>query len=47
MFKSSAIGAKALIPNPALKRLEFLLGKWRTEGSHQTRVFDLNLTLTA
>ena len=34
MAQSSAIGAKALIPNPALKPLEFLIGDWRTTGSH-------------
>ncbi len=28
------IGAKAQIPNPALKPLEFMLGEWRTTGSH-------------
>ncbi|HEU0098830.1 MAG TPA: hypothetical protein VFQ67_08640 [Allosphingosinicella sp.] len=27
-------GAKALIPNPALKPLEFLVGEWRTAGTH-------------
>jgi hypothetical protein len=32
--QSSPIGAKALIPNPALKPLEFLIGEWRTSGSH-------------
>jgi hypothetical protein len=34
MTQSSAIGAKALITNPALKPLEFLIGEWRTTGSH-------------
>lgn len=34
MSKSSAIGAKALIPNPALKPLEFLIGDWETTGTH-------------
>jgi hypothetical protein len=34
MSQSSAIGAEALIPNPALKPLEFLIGEWRTTGSH-------------
>jgi len=28
------IGAKALSTNPALKPLEFLVGEWRTTGSH-------------
>jgi hypothetical protein len=28
------IGHEAAIPNPALKGLEFLIGEWRTEGSH-------------
>lgn len=28
------IGAEAAMPNPALKPLEFLVGEWRTEGSH-------------
>ncbi|MGH7646657.1 MAG: hypothetical protein ACREND_00955 [Gemmatimonadaceae bacterium] len=28
------IGSEAAIPNPALKPLEFLVGQWRTEGSH-------------
>jgi len=32
--QSSPIGAKALIPNPALKPLEFLIGEWRTTGTH-------------
>ena len=30
----ASIGAEALIPNPALKPLEFLIGAWRTTGSH-------------
>ncbi len=34
MSQSSAIGAGARIPNPALKPLEFLIGEWRTTGSH-------------
>lgn len=28
------IGSEAAIPNPALKPLAFLIGEWRTEGSH-------------
>jgi hypothetical protein len=31
---SSPTGAEALIPNPALKPLEFLVGEWRTTGTH-------------
>ncbi|HEX8239624.1 MAG TPA: hypothetical protein VF574_07790 [Allosphingosinicella sp.] len=27
-------GAKARVPNPALKPLEFLIGEWRTAGTH-------------
>jgi hypothetical protein len=34
MGQSSSIGAKALIPNPALTRLAFLIGDWRTTGTH-------------
>lgn len=34
MSGSSSTGAKALIPNPALKPLEFLVGEWRTAGTH-------------
>src|SRR3954470_2598898 len=34
MSQSSPIGAEALIPNPALKPLEFLVGEWRTTGTH-------------
>src|SRR4051794_37485963 len=34
MSRSSVIGAEALIPNPALKPLEFLIGEWSTTGSH-------------
>jgi hypothetical protein len=32
--QSSTIGAKALISNPALKALGFLIGEWQTTGSH-------------
>jgi hypothetical protein len=32
--QSSSIGAEALVPNPALKPLEFLVGEWRTTGTH-------------
>jgi hypothetical protein len=28
------VGHEAAIPNPALKPLSFLVGEWRTEGSH-------------
>lgn len=28
------IGSKALIPNPALKPFEVLIGEWKTVGSH-------------
>jgi hypothetical protein len=28
------IGSEAAIPNPALKPLSFLVGEWRTEGTH-------------
>lgn len=34
MSKPAIIGAKALIPNPALKPFEFLIGEWETAGSH-------------
>jgi hypothetical protein len=34
MSKSSPVGAEALIPNPALAPLAFLIGEWRTAGSH-------------
>lgn len=34
MSPSSLIGAKARIPNPALRPLEFLIGEWRTTGTH-------------
>lgn len=30
----SLIGAKAHIPNPALEPLRFLIGDWRTTGTH-------------
>jgi hypothetical protein len=30
----ATIGRKALIPNPALQPLSFLIGEWRTEGTH-------------
>lgn len=28
------IGAKAMRPNPALKQFEFLVGEWKTTGTH-------------
>jgi hypothetical protein len=31
---ATTIGYEAAIPNPALKPLSFLVGEWRTEGSH-------------
>lgn len=31
---ASAIGARALIPNPRLAALAFLVGEWTTTGSH-------------
>jgi hypothetical protein len=34
MNQSPHIGAEALIPNPALAPFEFLIGEWRTAGSH-------------
>jgi hypothetical protein len=34
MGRSSLIGAEALVANPALKPLEFLIGEWRTVGTH-------------
>lgn len=34
MNPSQIVGAEALIPNPALKPFEFLIGSWRTTGSH-------------
>jgi hypothetical protein len=34
MEQSRLIGAKACISNPALKPLEFLIGDWRTTGTH-------------
>ena len=34
MNQSSLIGANARIPNPALRPLAFLIGEWRTTGSH-------------
>ena len=33
-MSQASIGAEARIPNPALKPLEFLIGEWRTTGSH-------------
>jgi hypothetical protein len=30
----SSIGAGALVSNPALGRLDFLVGEWRTTGTH-------------
>src|SRR3954452_18359492 len=34
MAQSPSVGAEARIPNPALRPLEFLIGEWRTTGSH-------------
>ena len=34
MTRSSIIGAEALIPNPALVPLAFLIGEWRSAGTH-------------
>jgi hypothetical protein len=34
MSPASVPGARAQIPNPALKPLEFLVGEWRTSGTH-------------
>ena len=34
MAKPSLIGAKARTANPSLRQLEFLIGEWRTTGSH-------------
>jgi len=34
MTPSSTIGAEALIPNKALAPLAFLIGEWRTSGTH-------------
>jgi len=34
MALSPPIGARARIPNPALGSLNFLIGEWRTTGSH-------------
>jgi hypothetical protein len=34
MTHSTTIGAAAFIPNPALAPLAFLIGEWRTSGSH-------------
>jgi hypothetical protein len=31
---SDPIAPKALKPNPALQALEFIVGEWRTEGTH-------------
>jgi hypothetical protein len=31
---TASIGHEAAIPNPALQPLGFLVGEWRTEGSH-------------
>lgn len=34
MSEACPPGAKAVIPNPALEPLGFLLGEWRTTGTH-------------
>jgi hypothetical protein len=34
MAPASPIGANALVPNPSLQKLQFLIGEWRTTGSH-------------
>ena len=34
MTATTAIGLEALIPNPALRPLAFLIGDWHTEGQH-------------
>jgi hypothetical protein len=34
MEKPSLIGPKARVPNRALQQLQFLVGEWRTTGSH-------------
>jgi len=34
MIQSPQIGAEALSPNPALRPLDFLIGEWRTTGTH-------------
>lgn len=34
MTSPPAIGREALIPNPCLKPFEWLVGEWRTTGSH-------------
>ena len=34
MTDGEGIGAEALIPNPALNPLAFLIGTWRTTGTH-------------
>ncbi|MEO7505156.1 MAG: hypothetical protein ABIT69_08250 [Sphingomicrobium sp.] len=34
MTDPASPGARALIPNPALRPLEFLIGEWRTTGTH-------------
>jgi hypothetical protein len=34
MSDPTAIGSKAQMPNPALQKFGFLIGSWRTTGSH-------------
>lgn len=34
MVDPPSIGAEALIPNPALQPFDFLIGEWRTRGTH-------------
>lgn len=34
MNRPSPTGVRALVPNPALKPLRFLIGEWRTSGTH-------------